>query len=277
MNDQWRLLNLESEEYLDNVNAIYQTQQLANKYLDAIDNTSNVKAQQRLREIMDDELDNLRQRDKLSEYDLQRAELRYQIAVKQIALEEAQQNKSKMRLRRDTQGNYRYEYVADNEQLNKSKQEISDFYNQLYNLDAKKYSENLDKVYNLTKEAEDRIQELYEDTTLSNEERQERILETTQYYGELIDQLTADNEVIKQNLNESTMSELFDLYDINKDNYAEMTNTQQDLLNKYLADSESLTNAAYDNLFGLYNQNIENFKNMTNEELNVLMAELIPG
>ena len=277
MNDQWKLLNLESEEYLDNVNAIYQTQQLANKYLDAIDNTSNIKAQQRLREIMDDELDNLRQKDKLSEYDLQRAELRYQIAVKQIALEEAQQNKSKMRLRRDTQGNYRYEYIADSEQLNKSKQEISDFYNQLYNLDAKKYSENLDKVYNLTKEAEDRVQELYEDTTLSNEERQERILETTQYYGELIDQLIADNEIIKQNLNESTMSELFDLYDINKDNYAEMTNTQQDLLNKYLVDSENLTNAAYDNLFGLYNQNVENFKNMTNEELDVLMEELIPG
>ena len=146
---------------------------------------------------MDDELDNLRARDKLSEYDLERAELRYQIAVKQIALEEAQQNKNRMRLRRDTQGNYRYEYVADDEQLAKSKQEISDFYNQLYNLDAQKYSENLEKVYNLTKDAEDKIQELYEDTTLTNEERQERILEITQYYAELIDQLTADNEYIK--------------------------------------------------------------------------------
>ena len=226
---------------------------------------------------MDDELDNLRARDQLSEYDLERAELRYQIAVKQIALEEAQQNKNRMRLRRDTQGNYRYEYVADDEQLAKSKQEISDFYNQLYNLDAQKYSENLEKVYNLTKDAEDKIQELYEDTTLTNEERQERILETTQYYAELIDQLTADNEYIKQNLQESTMSELFDLYDVNKDNYEDMTQQQQDILNNYLKNSEDLTNAAYDNLFNIYNENIENFKNMTDAEIDNLMNELIPG
>ena len=135
---------MQSEEYLDNVNGIYKTQELANKYLDAIDNTSSVKMQQRLKDIMDDELTNLRQRDKLSEYDLKRAELRYQIAIKQIALEEAQQNKSKMRLRRDSQGNYRYEYVTDENQTNKLKQELSDFYNQLYNLDAEKYNNNLD-------------------------------------------------------------------------------------------------------------------------------------
>ena len=277
MNDQWQLLNMQSEEYLDNVNGIYKTQELANKYLDAIDNTNNIKAQQRLKDIMDDELANLRSRDKLSEYDLQRAELKYQIAVKQIALEEAQQNKSKMRLRRDTQGNYRYEYVADDDQLNKTKQEISDFYNQLYNLDAKKYSENLEKVYNLTKEAEEKIQELYENTTLTNEERQERILEITQYYAKLIDQLTADNEYIKQNLQESTMSELFDLYDVNKDNYGDMTQQQQDILNNYLKNSKDLTNAAYDNLFNIYNENIENFKNMTDAEIDNLMKELIPG
>ena len=277
MNDQWKLLNMQSSEYLDNINGIYKTQELANKYLEAIDNTSNIKAQQRLKDIMDDELEALRNKDQLSEYDLKRAELRYQIAIKQIALEEAQQNKNKMRLRRDTQGNYRYEYVADEDQVNKTKQELSDFYNQLYNLDAKKYSENLEKVYNLTKEAEDKIQDLYEDTTLTNEERQERILEITEYYNELINQLTADNEYIKLNLQESTMSELFDLYDVNKDNYADMTDSQKVILERYLKDSEDLTNAAYDNLFNVYNENIENFKNMTDEEVNILMNELIPG
>jgi hypothetical protein len=32
-----------------------------------------------------------------------------------MALEEARDNKTKMRLRRDSQGNYRYEYIADAE------------------------------------------------------------------------------------------------------------------------------------------------------------------
>jgi hypothetical protein len=33
--------------------------------------------------------------------------------MKQIALEDAQKNKSTMRLKRDASGNYSYQYVAD--------------------------------------------------------------------------------------------------------------------------------------------------------------------
>ena len=98
---------------------------------------------------MNDELKALREKDKLSQYDLDRADLRYQIALKQIALEDAQQNKSKMRLRRDSQGNYSYQYTADDDQIAKTQQEISDLYNQLYNLDKNKYSDSLREIYDV--------------------------------------------------------------------------------------------------------------------------------
>lgn len=98
---------------------------------------------------MNNELKALREKDKLSQYDLDRADLRYQIALKQIALEDAQQNKSKMRLRRDSQGNYSYQYTADNDQIAKTQQEISDLYNQLYNLDKNKYSDSLREIYDV--------------------------------------------------------------------------------------------------------------------------------
>lgn len=98
---------------------------------------------------MNNELKALREKDKLSQYDLDRADLRYQIALKQIALEDAQQNKSKMRLRRDSQGNYSYQYTADDDQIAKTQQEISDLYNQLYNLDKNKYSDSLREIYDI--------------------------------------------------------------------------------------------------------------------------------
>ena len=98
---------------------------------------------------MNNELKALREKDKLSQYDLDRADLRYQIALKQIALEDAQQNKSKMRLRRDSQGNYSYQYTADDDQIAKTQQEISDLYNQLYNLDKNKYSDSLREIYDV--------------------------------------------------------------------------------------------------------------------------------
>ena len=128
---------------------IYAIQQLSNKYQQAIDENDGLKAQRELKNIMEDELAALREKDKLTQYDIDRAELRYQIALKQIALEEAQQNKTKMRLRRDSQGNYTYQYTADEDQISKLQSEMSELYQQLYNLDADEYKNNLNQLYDV--------------------------------------------------------------------------------------------------------------------------------
>ena len=134
---------------------------------------------------MDDELDNLRQKDKLSEYDLQRAELRYQIAIKQIALEEAQQNKSKMRLRRDTQGNYRYEYVADQEKIEDAKQDLLKSQNDLYNLDKQRTTEMINEVKNLRVEYLQNEQAILEDAYLTKEEKEQALVDLqNKYYAQ---------------------------------------------------------------------------------------------
>ena len=39
--EEWNLINKNSDEYLDTVNSIYSVQSLESKYLDAIDNTDN--------------------------------------------------------------------------------------------------------------------------------------------------------------------------------------------------------------------------------------------
>ena len=96
---------------------------------------------------MDEELATLREKDKLTQYDIERANKRYEIALKQIALEEAQQNKSTMRLRRDSQGNYRYEYVADNDAIDQARDELEKLKNDLYNFDKAQYEESLGEMY----------------------------------------------------------------------------------------------------------------------------------
>jgi len=68
------------------------------------------------------------------------------LTLKQIALEEAQNNKSKMRLRRDSQGNYRYEYVADTEDIADKQQDLLDAQNDLYNFDKERYISTLDEA-----------------------------------------------------------------------------------------------------------------------------------
>ena len=275
LDQEWELINKNADKYLDSLNAAYGVQQLQNKYLDAINNNDSVLQQQKLQGLMNDELKALREKDKLSQYDLDRADLRYQIALKQIALEDAQQNKSKMRLRRDSQGNYSYQYTADDDQIAKTQQEISDLYNQLYNLDKNKYSDSLREIYDVWNEYQEKMAEAAQIN--DPEKRAERELLIQEQYSELLNNLAAENEELKFNLQESTFSELFDLYNINQDNYESMTNNQQIMLDAFFNDETNLQGAAYNNLFNLYDENVDRFRTMTEEERNILIGEMVPA
>lgn len=223
---------------------------------------------------MEDEIALLQEKDKLSQYDLDRANLKYEIAMKQMALEESQQKKTQLRLRRDSQGNYTYQYTNDDSEVSKLKNELSDLYNQLYNLDAGQYKSNLDELYNVW----DAFQaDMYEAAQINDpEKRKEREEMLEREYGELINGIVADNENIKQNLQQSTASQLFDLYDQNTENYEQMTEAQRDILDNFISVETEYNGMAFDNLFGLYNQNLEAFDAMTQEQIDVLMNDFIP-
>jgi len=93
---------------------MYETDKLENAYKDAIkNNEGNVKAQKSLNNMMNEQLKYLRDKDNLTKYDVDRANALLQIEIKRLALESQRQSKTKLRLRRDSQGNYTYQYTAD--------------------------------------------------------------------------------------------------------------------------------------------------------------------
>ena len=228
LNTEWELIQKHADEYLDTINATYGIQQLQNKYLEAMDKTDNIRYQQQLNKLMEEELDDLRARDRLTEYDLKRAELKYQIALKQIALQEAQQNKSTMRLKRDTQGNYSYQYVSDDDEVKKVQEELSDLYNQLYNLDVDRYTGNLDQLYEIWTEYQERMAEAAAINDPEARLQKEQLL--TQQYGDLINGIVSQNEQLKRNLYESTFLELEDLYGRQADIVQDFLDNQDDAM-----------------------------------------------
>lgn len=271
---EWDLINQNADQYLDTVNAIYKVQELQNKYLDAIDKTDSPTQQKKLNDLMQQETDYLREQDKLSEYDLERANLKYELALKQMALEEAQQNKTQLRLRRDSQGNYTYQYTQDDDQVASIQSEIADLYNQLYNLDAEQYRGNLEEIYDIWNEFQERMAEAAQIN--DPEQRAAKELLIKQQYSDLINGLVEKNENLQANLYQSTMSHLFDLYNQNTANYADMSEDQKAILDMFINAETDLTGAAFDNMFDLYNINIEQFKNMTDEQQDILMSSMIP-
>ena len=203
--EEWDLINKNADQYLDKINAMFEIQQLEGKYRDALDNTDTIAGQNKLNELMTEELSMLREKDKLTQYDIDRANLRYELALKEMALEDAKQSKSQMRLRRDAQGNYSYQFVADQDAISQAEQEVAAAQNDLYNLDKDKYQENLDEIYEVYVEFQEKLNELYMDSTLSDAEREEQKLLLVEQYGELINGLVEQNEDIRLNLQESAL------------------------------------------------------------------------
>ena len=100
----------------------------------SIADADSLKAQQKLQALREREIDYLREKENLTEYDLRTAEARYQIALKEIALEDAQNNKTSMKLTRNEQGNWSYQYVADEEDIVQKQQDLMDVNYQYYEM-----------------------------------------------------------------------------------------------------------------------------------------------
>ena len=221
--EEWELINTNADRYLDTINATYEVQKLQSKYQDAIDNTDSISAQKKLNDLMSQEIKSLEKKNKLTQYDIDRANMKYDIALKQIALEEAQQNKSSLRLKRDSQGNYSYQYAGDEDDIAKKQQELADAQNSLYNLDKDQYKQNLDDMYTYYSEFQEKMAEVAKTYGRDSEEYEKYKLLYAEQYGELINNIVAENEYIKLNLMESTYDELNSLYENDQASFEAMT------------------------------------------------------
>lgn len=215
---EMNLMNKYSDHYLDGVNSIYQITSLQNKFMDAINNAEgNVTAQERIKKLMDEQLADLKSRDKLTKYDVERAEKLLDIETARQALKDAQNNNSKMRLTRDSQGNYSYSYVTDEDAINEANQKLADAQNNLYNFDKDQYSQNLSEIYSMYEEYQQKMIEIANNSSLTQEEKERQLAKARQKYIEYITNLTQDNEYIRQNLSDSTFQNYFANQEIARD------------------------------------------------------------
>ena len=226
--DEWDLLGKNAEQYLDDVNRLQGIADIEKKYQDALDGTDNLSAQRKIKDLMDKELKNLKDADKLSQKDIERAEKKYDLLVAQIALEEAQAQKNRLRLRRDTQGNYRYQYVADEEAVKQAEDKLGAAYNSLYNFDKERYQENLNNAYDTWVEYQEKMAEAAKINDPELRAEKEALIQ--EQYGELINGIIADNEKIREDLRESAFMDLAHLREEDYQGYLDMTQQEQDLI-----------------------------------------------
>ena len=148
VNADWDRIGNMDDTFLDAVNRTYGVGQIERLYQSGVDSLADSpKLQQRMNKLMNEQLTILNEKDKLTQYDLDRAKALYDIEMKRYELEEARNNKTKMRLRRDSQGNYTYQYVEDEEKLTDLQDALAKAENDLYNNDKEEYRKTLDDMY----------------------------------------------------------------------------------------------------------------------------------
>ena len=194
------------EEYLTTTNQVYETNKLMHTAQQEIDKTTNSVAKRRLKQYID-ETEQLQNKNKLSQFELDIQKAKYDLLVAEIALEEAQQAKSTVRLQRDSEGNFGYVYTADQNAVDSAQQELEDAQNALYNIGlegANKYAESYAQTVQEMNDAVTELTAKWQNGEISSkEEYQRQMLALEEYYGEKLMQyselhsiaLTTDSRV----------------------------------------------------------------------------------
>ena len=232
MSEDWALQQKAAEGYYDETERIYQLDRIRRKFNDAIKDTDDLKQQKELAKLRDAELKDLEEMNKLSEHRVEIAERKLAVAQAEIALEEAQNNKSQMRLQRDSQGNWNYQFVANDDDVSDKQQALADASDALYQKTKEAYEDMFNDITTLAQEWKEKLIEIQEDTTLSAEEKVKRMQEVDAYYQDLIGAKAEEMGLYKIELGEATANALIAYTNLDHDNYVLMNEDQKRLVDE---------------------------------------------
>ena len=175
-----------SELYLSNTRKIYELNKLNRSIQADINKIDNVAAKTKLRDLMKDINGYYADNVKMSEYELKNLQAQYELRLAEIALEDARNAKSEVRLTRDNEGRWGYMYTANTEEVDKAEQELEDKRYELQQLQEDTLKDAGEKILSLQNDYIDAMTEL-QSSDLSDEQKKKRAEELTSLYQKQLD------------------------------------------------------------------------------------------
>lgn len=226
----------QNERYFDKVNEAYQVSAWYNKLQQDIDNTTNSAHKERLKALQE-EINQRREGNKLSQYDLNILNAKYQVLQAQMALEDAQNAKNQIQLVRDSQGNWNYQYTANQDDIANAQQNLLDAENDWYNIAKQQVTDVTGEIVSTWQECQDKIKDIYSDMTLTDEERSAQAQEIYKYYSEKIKYLEEEKQNAIADMTEAGNKNLIDNAIITGDTITDLTGITTEELKQLVADS----------------------------------------
>lgn len=176
------------EEYLTTTNKLYETNTLLNKLSKDMNKTDSQASKEKIANFQK-EVENAQLSTKLAKSQMDILKARYEILQAEMALEDAKNAKSIVRLQRDSEGNYGYVYTADQDEADDAEQNLLDKKNDLYNLVLNIQNETQEKIIQSRREFQDQYNQIWQDyydgKIATVEERESKIAELKRQYSEL--------------------------------------------------------------------------------------------
>ena len=260
----------EEERYLDEVNTTYERLKWNSKLQTAIDEASSQASKNALKNLQD-EFKIRAENGKLSQYDLDILNAKYEMTQKQIALEEAQNNKSQVRLVRNSQGNWDYQYTSDQSTIDNANQEYNDAAQNYYNIAKDQVKDVTQEIIKTWEECNEKIKEIYEDETLTVIEREDKIADIREYYKNKVEFLEKEKWIALDDMNKAGGDSFIKFGEAYKEVVNLMhqeTSNFEDEFNKYIGNMESAWDDYDDTVGGVADStgtNMDDLKDIIDE------------
>ena len=171
-----------SDRYVADYKEIYELSKLNRDIAKSMDDTDNIKGKKALKELQKEINDLQNSNVKMSQYDLDHLRKKYDLRMAEIALEEAQDAKSQVRMRRDAEGNYSYVFTADQSKIDEAQQNYEDKLYEMQELNSQYIKEMQNNILQSEIELANALRELDRTKFASDEEYYKKVNELTQYY-----------------------------------------------------------------------------------------------
>ena len=169
--------NQVGDEYLKDFEKLYELNKLNRDIQKEIDDSNNIRDKQTLKKLQKEINDLQAQGVQLSQYDIDALRKKFELEQARQALEDARNNKSEVRLQRDANGNWGYVYTAAEDNVAAAEQEYENKLYEYQKLNDDYINELQSRVLEIQATYRDTLAEIYNDTTLTDEQRQARLNE----------------------------------------------------------------------------------------------------
>lgn len=176
------------EMYVEDYEKIYQLSKLSRDVQNSIDDTEHIKNKAQLKKLMAEINQASEEESKMSQYDLDVLQKKYELEVARLEMEEARNVKSRVRMSRDANGNYGYIYTADENDVAEAEQNYEDKLHELQVLNTDYIKSLEEQIIQTDQDCRDAIASLSMSDFASYQEYEAEVNRIREHYSKLRDQ-----------------------------------------------------------------------------------------